>query len=57
MIKISNTDDPEKIKENFHHYEYDTKRSYTEILFGSLTGLTGLILLIVILLMAITSLK
>ena len=57
MIKISSTDDPNEIKKNFHHYEYDTKRTYVEILFGSMTGWTGFILLIVIVLMAVTSFK
>ena len=55
--KISNTDDPNEIKANFHHYEYDKKVTYFEILFGSMTGLTGFISLIVILVIAATSLK
>ena len=55
--KISETENAKVIQENFHHYEFTTHRTYAETLFGTMTGLTGFISLIVILLMAVTSLK
>jgi predicted ferric reductase len=56
-IKTISESEPEEIKSHFHNYEFDEKISYTHVLFGSLTGLTGVILLVVILAMAVTSLK
>jgi len=45
------------IKSYFYHYEYETPKSYQHILFESMTGITGVILITTILLMAVTSLK
>ena len=57
MRRLSDTEDVEEIKEHLKHYEYHEKKEYHELLFGSLTGITGVLLLVIILLMSVTSLK
>jgi hypothetical protein len=53
---LSESDDLEEVNEALNK-NLNEKPSYADLLFGTMTGVTGLLLLIIILLMAITSLN
>ena len=55
--KISEEDNIEEVNKVTLHHDFATERSYLYLLFWSIPGLTGVVLLILMFLMAFTSLK
>jgi NADPH oxidase 2 len=55
--KIDQEEDLEKVNDHLTHYEFSSKKSYAELLFWTVPGLTGVILLLIIILMGVTALQ
>lgn len=55
--KISSEKDISKANAVTLHYDFDHTMTYSELLFTTLPGVTGIMLLVIILVMAFTSMK
>jgi putative effector of murein hydrolase LrgA (UPF0299 family) len=54
---ISETDDLDELNDNLAYAHFDEKPTYVGLLFTTIPGITGLLLLAIIIIMAITSLQ